>query len=285
MNTTQALKKLQDAELRILLVISDVCTAADINWWLDSGTTLGAMRHSGFIPWDDDIDIGMLRADYNRFLETAPLLLPKGFSLHTARDTKGFAPMFAKVFLDESRFETQETREAGLEQGIFVDVFPYDFLYEDSARRRAQIRSAVSAQRKSYLYHARTINVPHGGLLGAWERFGCRLVHNFERLAIKDPAVFQDEFDANIPTERGGRASDLVLSLAWPQMEPLTVDDYLPCRTIGFEGFDFPVPRNTEKYLAAMYGDWRQIPAPEDRHTHLPLLLDFGDGEVWRAEE
>ena len=97
MNSEQALKRLQKAELSILLAISDVCEAGGISWWMDAGTALGAMRHGGFIPWDDDIDIGMLRSDYDRFLEVAPRLLPEGFSLHTARDTKGFAPLFAKA--------------------------------------------------------------------------------------------------------------------------------------------------------------------------------------------
>lgn len=52
-----------------------------------------------------------------------------------------------------------------------------------------------------------------------------------------------------------------------------------------FEGHELPVPGATDEYLTFMYGDWRQIPAPEDRHTHLPLLLDFGDGSVWKAGE
>ena len=271
--------------MEILLAISEVCEKTQVSWWMDSGTALGAMRHGGFIPWDDDIDIGMLRSDYDRFLEVAPRLLPEGFSLHTARDTKGFAPLFAKVFLDGTRFETQETREAGLRQGIFVDVFPYDFLYEDSSRRKAQISSAVNAQRKSYIYHAKSINVPHGGMLGACEGLGCRAMHALERLAIKNPAVLQDEFDANVPVEGGRGVSNLVLSLVWPQMEPLAVDDYLPCANASFEDYELPVPRHIEKYLTAMYGDWRKLPAPEDRHTHLPLLLDFGDGEVWVAGE
>lgn len=285
MSPEQALKRLQEAELEILLAISEVCEKTQVSWWMDSGTALGAVRHGGFIPWDDDIDIGMLRSDYDRFLEVAPRLLPEGFSLHTARDTKGFAPLFAKVFLDGTRFETQETREAGLRQGIFVDVFPYDFLYEDSSRRKAQISSAVNAQRKSYIYHAKSINVPHGGMLGACESLGCRAMHALERLAIKNPAVLQDEFDANVPVEGGRGVSNLVLSLVWPQMEPLAVDDYLPCANASFEDYELPVPRHIEKYLTAMYGDWRKLPAPEDRHTHLPLLLDFGDGEVWMAEE
>lgn len=57
-----------------------------------------------------------------------------------------------------------------------------------------------------------------------------------------------------------------------------------PLSSAVFEGSEFPVPRMTDKYLTTMYGEWKKIPEPENRHTHLPLLLDFGDGEVWTAQ-
>ena len=66
------LRRLQLTELEILKDIDRVCRAHGIAYWLDSGTALGAMRHGGFIPWDDDIDVGMPRGDYERFLEVAP---------------------------------------------------------------------------------------------------------------------------------------------------------------------------------------------------------------------
>lgn len=283
MSPEQALKRLQEAELEILLAISETCEKAQVNWWMDSGTALGAMRHSGFIPWDDDIDVGMVREDYDRFLEAAPELLPEGFSLHTARNTKGFAPLFAKVFMDGTRFETQETREAGLDQGIFVDVFPYDCLYSDAGRRKRQIGAAAGAQRKSYIYHATSINVPHAGVLGACERLGCKVLHLIERATISNPATLQDEFDASAAARGEQGVSDELLCLAWPQMKPLPSSAYLPCATACFEGHELPVPHRTDEYLTAIYGDWRQLPSPGDRHTHLPLLLDFGGGDVWEA--
>ena len=66
MNNTEALKKLQDIELDILIMLKDFCLQHDISWFLDGGTVLGAARHKGFIPWDDDVDVFMLRDDYEK---------------------------------------------------------------------------------------------------------------------------------------------------------------------------------------------------------------------------
>ncbi len=281
MDSKEALARLKMTELSILEVISDLCETNGISWWLDGGTCLGAMRHNGFIPWDDDIDIGMLRSDYDRFCELALRKLPQGFSLHTSRNTAAYAPMFAKVYKDGTRFVNQEAREAGSSMGIFVDIFPYDFLYEDSRLRSKQIRLAYSAQRRSYLYHSKTVVVPHGGVLGALERAGCRVLHVVERALTRSVDSYQNQFDRAIPDSRVGEVANECLTLAWPNMRPVCVDEILPASQACFEGKLYPVPKLTEKYLSTMYGDWRSVPAPEDRHTHLPLLLDFGNGEVW----
>lgn len=283
MRKEEALKKLQSTELSILEIIADFCRENSITWWLDGGTCLGAMRHQGFIPWDDDIDIGMMREDYDKFCSLAESGLPSGYSIHTSRNSSGYAAMFAKVYKDGTRFENQESRDASSSMGIFVDVFPYDRLYEDARLRRKQVKTASLVQKRSYLYHSGSITVPHKGVLGSLEKAGCLLLHHFERLIVSNPVRYQDLFDscsANIGT---CEVSDLFLTLAWPNMAPVQLADILPVSEAQFEGMTFPVPRDTDKYLTTMYGDWRKIPADEDRHTHLPLLLDFGDGEIWSA--
>lgn len=285
MNDEEALAQLKTVELSILDAISELCEKNGITWWLDGGTCLGALRHKGFIPWDDDIDIGMLRPDYDRFCELALTKLPAGFSLHTSRNTAGYSPMFAKAYKDGTRFENQESREAGSVMGIFVDVFPYDLLYEDPKLSAKQIRLAYNAQRRSYLYHSKSIVVPHKGILGAAERAGCRILHAAERVLTKNSDAYQDQFDRAIPDSSVGKVSNWCLTFAWPNMEPIPVDEILPASQAQFEGKRYPVPKLTEKYLTTMYGDWKAIPAPEDRHTHLPLLIDFGNEEVWESNE
>lgn len=283
MNKQDALRRLQATELEILEVIADFCSCRNIRWWLDGGTCLGAMRHGGFIPWDDDIDIGMLREDYDYFCELAANGLPTGYSLHTANNTNGYAPLFAKVYKDGTCFENRECRDAGHKMGIFVDIFPYDRLYLNSRLRNKQIAQASIAQKRSYLYHSSIITVPHRGLLGVIEKTGCRVLHYLERVCTKNPGIYQRQFDSCIPNSLNGEVSNECLTLCWPNMSPFPISDIFPLAMASFEQLELPVPRLTDSYLSTMYGDWHEIPAPEYRHTHLPLLLDFGDGEIWES--
>ncbi len=281
MNSNAALKKLQAVELEILEVIDKFCIDNGIQYFVDGGTALGAMRHQGFIPWDDDIDIGMLRKDYERFCALAQDGLPEGYSLHTPRNTEGYPALFAKVYKDGTVFENQEARESGAIMSIFVDVFPYDLLYESAALRKKQIGSASMAQKRAYIYYLSTISVPHLGLLGFVERTGCRLLHYVEKCRVKDPQFYADLFDKCVSDPGRGLVSEECLTLVWPNMKPVPLTDIFPTVSAEFEGHLFPAPRETDGYLTNMYGDWRKLPDPEHRHTHLPLFIDFGDGTSW----
>ena len=284
MDLGESLMKLQEAELEILTVVDKLCDEHGITYWLDGGSALGASRHQGFIPWDDDIDIGMMREDYDRFLEIAETGLPSGYSLHTCLNTSGFAALFAKVYKDGTRFETQETRNAGCQQGIFIDVFPFDLAFADAKLYKAQVWTASIAQKRSYLYHSRDISVPGRGLLGSFEKAACRLAHSIEKAVSHGPFSYISKFNSVLAD---GSSDNVCLNkhvcLLW--QKPYLFDDsvLVPTRNVEFEGLQFPAPGNLDKYLVAHYGDWRVLPAPEDRHTHLPLLIDFGDGSIWES--
>ena len=279
MDEAEALKKLQRSELDILIAVAKLCDEHGLRWWLDSGTALGAIRHEGFIPWDDDIDIGMPRDDYDRFLKLAAEYLPEGFSLHTALNTGAFAGLFAKVYKDHTRFENAESRASGITPGMFLDVFPYDYVPRDTKSRKKLLRQIFFLQRRSYLYFSYVITTPHKqGPLSVIEKAGCSILHSVERRFVKDSSVYQRAYDscvANAPQD------GLLCPATWHSQPVFEAYELLPTATAVFEGYQFPVPNNPDGYLEKLYGDWRKLPDPADRHTHLPLLLDFGDGTVW----
>lgn len=265
------LKKLQAVLLDILKVVDEFCRANDIAYFLDSGTALGAVRHGGFIPWDDDVDLGMLREDYDRFVELAAEELPEGYSLHTYDNTPGFAGMFAKVYKDGTVFETEETRAAGCPQCVFVDIFPYDALSSDEGERAHQLKMANLWQKVSYLYHSPYVTLPVSGFAGAIAKAGCFAAHYLFRLLFS-----REKIRANFESARdfsSAPSSDRAI-LAYASCGAFGEGLLSHLEPRMFEGCEFMAMTGVEKYLETLYGrSWTELPPVEQRRTHKPLKL------------
>ena len=268
------LRRLQEAELEVLLAIDAVCREAGISYFLDGGTCLGAVRHGGFIPWDDDVDVGMAYDEYLRFVEVAPTLLPAGYSLHSSLDTPGYAPLWVKVFKDGTRFIDRDAAEAGLLQGIFVDVFPYRQLSRRARVARRQIRWGTICQRVSFLRHTAHPKIPKGTPLRPVAVAGCVAAHAvLSRVVSQQAIVRRFEKVWNVP-DPGDRWVDA----CYPWRDACAYETIFPLGTIEFEGRVFPAPRDPDRFLTDLYGDYHQLPPEDERYTHLPQVLDFGDG-------
>ncbi len=269
------LKRLQAIELEMLQTIDEICKQLDIVYFLDSGTALGAARHGGFIPWDDDIDLGMMRPEYERFIQEAPSLLPENYQLCTPDNARGFAPLFAKVVRTDTVFATQETEDAGFDQGIFIDIFPYDTLSSDEVVAKKQQRKCLFWQRVSYLYHSPHVYLPHGGVLGVCERMVCYGLHGLVRILFT-PKRIRESFDHWALLAKDD-PSNRLMPFAYPIKDGFEVDWLFPVVDMVFEGGRFPAPRELNEYLSYMYGDWRSLPPEDQRRNHAPLRLEFGD--------
>ncbi|MDZ5034932.1 LicD family protein, partial [Clostridium perfringens] len=119
-----SLKEAQLRMLEILIEVDRICKKHHINYWLDAGTLLGAIRHEGFIPWDDDLDIGMLRKDYNKFLQIVKNELNSNFIFQSPETDDLCQNAFAKIRDKNSEIRSKHNNERNL--GVFIDIFPYD---------------------------------------------------------------------------------------------------------------------------------------------------------------
>ena len=252
------LRKLQMVLLDILKMLDRFCEENDITYFLDSGTALGAVRHAGFIPWDDDVDVGMLREDYDRFIELAKEGLPEGYSLHQFDDTPGFAAMFAKIYNDGTVFETEESRSAGCPQFVFV--------------------CANKWQKISYLYHSAHVTLPSmpaaaRAVVGA----GCHVVHFGLHAGLKRESI-QSKFDqARVFSASPSDELSVLSYTAWGAFDRELLTNL---ERRSFEGCMFPCPADFDCYLTTLYGPtWRELPPPEQRRTHKPLRLVLSAAE------
>lgn len=271
------LRRLQMVELEILEAVDSVCREYGITYFLDSGTVLGARRHGGFIPWDDDIDLGMPREDYERFLEVAPAALGERFCVTCSRTNPCQAALFAKVMLAGTRFVTDETEEAGFNQGVFVDIFPYDAVCAESNAAKRQRQRCMMWQSFSYLYHSKHIVVPHKGVLGAAETLACRIAHYAVR-AILSPGRINRGFDKAAVIAKNDPESDTLMASSYAATEPFPKSMLLPPGIIRFEGKEFFAPADVEGYLRTQYGQtWNQLPPEDQRRNHAPKELYLGD--------
>ena len=139
--------KLRQAQLMIAKEIKRICEKYDINYFLDSGSMLGAVRHNGFIPWDDDMDIGMCCDDYAKFIAVAPTELDDRFFLDNYETNKNNPLVFSKVRLKGTKYIEEIGNKDLVHNEIFVDVFPYYYISDNMIERKLEgIQMAFLAQ-------------------------------------------------------------------------------------------------------------------------------------------
>lgn len=228
------LRKQQLRMLEILLYIDKVCKENDIKYWLSSGTLLGAVRHGGFIPWDDDLDIEMLREDYEEFIKVFPN--NEDFVLQTHKTDKNYFRTFAKVRDLHSKISEFELDKYYKYRGLYVDVFSIERIPRPICRFYGGVFEVIGRWRIQY-----------GNSKVIWG-------------ALK---VFQKIMLCSIPIVRPifkVFTHELHHSYGSGFLKERNIEDLLPLGQVEFEAHMFPAPKDPDKYLKRIYGDYHQLP-------------------------
>ena len=268
----------------ILLIVSEVkrvCDEEHIPYFIIGGTALGAVRHGGFIPWDDDFDIGMLRDDYERFLEVAPLKLSKFYFLQCYKTDPNTPFYFAKVRMNDTLFVEKYCGKISMHQGIYIDIFPYDNLPITLAERKKQLRKVI-------LYSELFIAKSTLGLfftekknLRFWTKKLLRTVLHYMLVPISKKCLFEI-LDRENRRYNSFDTSE-VSYIKYPFLK--IKKEYVVTRSsILFESISVSCCRNIEEYLISHFGnDYMELPPLEKRVNHRPVKLKFlyniSDGE------
>ena len=272
MKQKEYLKKLHEVEVEILDDIDKICKKYNINYFLCGGTLLGAIRHKGFIPWDDDIDIGMTREDYDKFKKICldEKALPDKYFLHTYETDDTYWLPFMKVRKNNTTFNEKYVRNLNNHKGIFVDIFPFDninmdggFLNKVRAWRVLNINDAINCKIK-----LRSIESCKRKLV---IRF--LMLFSFVHLRKKQEKLLKAQSKKNtnyVVCFIGGLN---------PFKEFVPKDKLFPLRKVEFEGKKYPTMKDYDYYLSRTYGDYMTLPPENERITHMPVNVSFTEGK------
>lgn len=267
------LRKVQLVQLEIAKEIKRVCEENDIHYFLADGTFLGAVRHKGFIPWDDDMDMGMLRSDYEKFCRIAPEKLKPEYFLQTWYSEPEYGFPFGKVVKRNTVYlEGKKTRRLK-ENGFYVDIFPYDNAPATDADRVQLARKLQSIYRVKLMKSGYTPWMEDGHYL--WKKRVGYFYYQLGSLFVsqKELSKAYDALVVSIP-ETG------VLNEQYPGSTPTYFQQEWVenLAEYSFEGVSFPGPKNYDAYLTALYGDYRKLPPEEERENrHQIVEIDFGE--------
>lgn len=272
------LARLHGELLDIMAEIIRVCEVCGIPYFIQGGTAIGALFNKGIVPWDDDIDIGMTRADYERFLQLAPQHLRPQYFLEwfgTERNTPFY---FAKVKKNGTLFVEEMFRNMDIHHGIFVDIFPYDRIPDNKwlerlhrFRSRFWINCFIGKQIWLWRWCGRCeIDAPlpksFVGCLAV--RVVCSLLSR-ERIYAKMCRVLG---------AYNGRDCKRVNIVRMPKDQIPRADIENPVM-MPFGGMTVRAPRNIESYLRHHYPNLRPELPEEEQINHAPYRLSFGDEE------
>lgn len=254
------MNELQMCEMNILREIISVCRRLDIRFYMVCGSALGAAKYQGFIPWDDDVDIGMFREDYERFVKEAANYLPEYLFLQNFRTDKAFSQIYSKVRDSRTTFIEESVAKLDMHHGVYVDVFPLDG-YPIAPKDQA----IFEKKKKVYKFICESnFNFPRSPKAALIIKL-LRMTGLSRWLAHK----YSIKYDALISAYPTTESPIICNHGNWQgKLEYASREQYGEGLKMPFEGLIVRVPQEYDEYLTQKYGDWRADLPEEQRVGH-----------------
>lgn len=252
--------------MELLRVVDTICRENGVHYSLYAGSLLGAVRHQGYIPWDDDLDICMDRSEYDRFLKLWEENPPKGYLLQNKENTPAFTQSFSKIRKEHTTFLQYEWEAVQYHTGIFLDVFPIDRLPEGRiARTLFQWRAL------RYQLLTREFVPPKGSTV---QKLISRII--LSSVPPEKRAVRRERLLRQIKKDRDPSHQTVGIEMLSTILKPLPADFCSRFVFLPFEDGQYMCSAFWDEYLRAKFGDYMTLPPEEERTwKHHPIILDF----------
>lgn len=253
MITGKELKTLQNKILDIVQYFDEFCQKNDITYYLMGGSALGAMRHSGFIPWDDDFDVFMDTANYKKFLNVVNDKLDKNRFYFQAENTEEWPMYFSKIRMNGTTFIEEDVKDRDMHHGVYIDIMCLNNTSEIKIVRYMQYLSARILNTRALVAKGYMPNTKFKMAALAISKY---IINGFIKNSLLYFVRSFNKKNCNLVGHFFGRAP--FLKTSFPK-------DFLgEPRYVKFENMSLPVPRNVEGYLQVRYGEQYMDPPSEE---------------------
>lgn len=258
---------LQRAELSLFSELLHICTELKLKYYLVCGSALGAAKYKGFIPWDDDLDVGLPRPDYERFIRLAPQLLPEHVFLQNYHSDPAFPQIFSKLRDSRTTFVEKTASELPINHGVYIDIFPLDGYPEAAAEiRRFELLKKMWHLQAQCAFKSKC-SMKAQIFFSAERMLG--YARRTDRTMAKMDALFKSYSpeSSEIWCNHGNWQGKL-------EYHPKSV--YGEGYMTSFEGLEVCIPAQYDTYLTQKYGDWRaDLPEEERVGHHYTAVIDL----------
>lgn len=267
------LDKIHRTELDIMREIDRICRKYNLTYFLSFGTLLGAIRHHGFIPWDEDMDIMMPREDYEQFLKIAPNELPERMMIDAHSCNPNYFNPFAKVRNKNTLFAIRALQNYDGPQGLWIDIFPMDYADEHNAEDTVKRGRDIAICRAG-------ICIKRG--IFKWDALPAKRRPVYHLLSLLPEFLLWKQIDKAHLKHKGEKNMYVILGADYQhERRPMPMEWFFPPKEADFEGEKFFIPANSDAVLTQAYGDYMRIPPKDRQITFYPMKIRLEDGVLY----
>ena len=272
--TYMSLPEIQAILKDMLKFVDRICKEEDIQYFLSGGTLLGAVRHQGFIPWDDDADLMMMRPEFERFLEIAPKYATERYAVAHCRTTEGYLMPWIRIWDLHTHVKPSKNVKIGGMKHLFIDIFPIDALPTNPKLSNLffkwiRVYDAMfrCSRRSGYFYDGERLQ---------WLK---RILMKVS--SIRTPQSWSNAMDraAGSGNLKKARYAGVVTVTHYGSRERMPIEVFRGTVPVTFEGESYPAPIGWETYLRGLYGDYMQLPPEDKRYSDHNLKVTMVSGE------
>lgn len=269
--SSEVLRRMQLVQLEILLEFDRICKEHNLKYQLFAGTLLGAIRHKGFIPWDDDIDVIMKRDEYDKFINICKSNPNDKYFLQNYETDPNFFRQFSRLRKNNTLCLQKAYKDINMHHGIFIDIFPLDNVKTNSIAEKLRYKLLYFLMKVNFIRNRSISKKSHLVI----KRVIARIVRStniilnntsFNKLKTKVMKIYNNKHTGYLNHMTNGTTT------ARFHKYLISFDDYTKTIERDFEGYKFPIPENYDKILTNIFGDYMKLPPKDMQRSHHGII-------------